>query len=308
MTTTRHKARTVALEKWTWRQAEESLLKNVSNRRIRQRDVEKYARSMKNKLWGMCTDPMVFDWDGNMIDGQHRCLAQVLTKTSREWLVYRNVPPETQKNINTGIPRAPYDQLRFQGYANSVILASVARWGYLLELGQAGTGTFKVSSEEIVDMVSRHPDLEHSAQMGSYSRTGFVEMTPSPVGAAHWWIAQHNDHAEADMFIDRFVHMNREPDGSAILALMKRFSEARRQRIHVQTRQQIAMVIKTWNYDVQRKYVSKLNMYSKSGETKIQRVLHREISQTVETPLEDTPSSDDDLELEAESNQTQPET
>ena len=158
----------------------------------------------------------------------------------------------------------------------------------------------KVASEEILDMVDRHPDLPHSAQMGSYARTGFVEMTPSPVGAAHWWIAQHNDHAEADMFIDRFVHMNREPDGSAILALMKRFSEARRQRVHVQTRVQIAMVIKTWNYDVKRNYVSKLNMYSRTGEIKIQRVLKREVSQTVETPLEDTPSSDLDAELEAE--------
>jgi len=283
--------------------AEEALKKNVSNRHVRPKDVEKYARSMSTKgkdgkpLWGMCTDPIVFDWDGNLIDGQHRCLAQVLTKTTREWLVYRNVPPETQRNINTGIPRAPYDQLRFQGHGNAVILASVARWGWLLEHGQATTGTAKVANEEIIDMVERHPDLTHSAAMGSYSRTGFVEMTPSPTGAAHWWIAQHNDHAEADMFIERMVRMN-EPDGSPIKALLKRMAEARRQRVHIQTRVQIAMIIKTWNYDVKRNYVSKINLYSRTGEIKIQKVLKREISQTVETPLEDTPTSDLDDELE----------
>jgi hypothetical protein len=296
----RHKGRTVGIEKWTWRQAEEALMKNTTNRHVRQNDVDKYTRAMKSKLWGICTEPVVFDWDGNLIDGQHRFLAQVASKTTREWLVYRNVPPETQKHINTGIPRAPYDQLRFQGYTNSVVLASVARWAWLLEQGQATSGKIKVSSDEIVDMVDRHPDLQHSAAMGVYARTGFLEMTPSPVGAAHWWIAQHNDHAEADMFIDRFVHMNREPDGSAVLALMKRFSEARRQRVHVQTRVQIAMIIKTWNYDVRRNYVSKLNMYSRTGEIKIQKVLKREVSQTVETPLEDTPSSDIDDELEAD--------
>lgn len=281
--------RTVGLEKWTWQKAEEALAKNTANRHVRDADVKKYARSMKKGLWGLCTEPIVIDWDGNLIDGQHRLLAQVLTRTTREWLVYRNVAPETQKHINTGIPRAPYDQLRFEGHSNTVILASVARWAWLLEQGLATTGSIKVGVDEILDMVDRHPELAHSAAMGAYSRTGFIEMTPSPVGAAHWWIAQHNEIEEADLFIDRFVHMNREQDGSPVLALMKRLSEARRQKVHVQTRMQIAMIIKTWNYDVKRNYVQKINMYSRTGEVKIQKVLHREVSQAEETPLEDAP-------------------
>lgn len=293
---------TISVETWTWEQAKEALLKNVSNRPLRETDVGRYSRAMSTigadgkSLWGICTDPMVFDWDGNLIDGQHRCTAQVSTKTTQEWLVYRDVPPETQKTINIGLMRSPADQLKFEGYSGTVILASVARWSWLLEKGMAGHGKIKVGSEEILDMVHRHPDLAHSAHMGAYARTGFVEMTPTPVGAAHWWIAQHNNHAEADMFVDRFVHMNREGDGSPVLALMKRFSEARRQRTKVPTRVQIAMVIKAWNYDVQRRYVSKISMYSRTGEYKLQDVLKREVSQEagVETPFEETDSSDDD--------------
>jgi hypothetical protein len=298
MTARRNKpVKEVAFETWTWQDAEEALKKNVSNRHLREADVAKYARSMKARLWGNCVAPMCFDWDGNFIDGQHRAHAQVVTRTTREWLVYRNLPPETQKNIDTGLPRAPYDQLRFEGYGNSIVLASTARWAFALKNDLMNV-RIKVASEEIVQMVKKHEDLVHSAYMGQQARQAWVaQLSPSPVAAAHWWVAQHNDHAEADMFIDRMIHLNHEPDGSPVLAMMKRFSELNRPRPrqHVPTRDQIAFIIKTWNYDVDRRYVSKMNLYTKSGDYRLQPVKKREISQSHAQPeLELVDSPDDD--------------
>jgi hypothetical protein len=275
-------------EKWTWQMAEEALAKNVANRHLRSADVAKYARMMKEKLWGAgeakanyraATNPLVFDWDGNLIDGQHRLHAQVRSKTTQYWYVLRDVPPETQKNIDTGLSRSTSDALKFAGYANYIVLASVGRWAWLLEQGQAGNGKIKVGQDEILDMVERHPDLVHSASMGQYARTGFIPVYPTPMGAAHWWIAQYNDHAEADMFVDRFVHMNREPDGSAILALLKRFTQAREKSEHIQTRNQIAMIVKAWNLDVERAYVQRMPARSRTGEYMLPEVAVREVSQ-----------------------------
>src|SRR4249919_2348410 len=111
-------------EKWTWQMAEEHLAKNTTNRHLRDGDVAKYARLMSEKLWGAPTAkqgfkasamPLVFDWDGNLIDGQHRLHAQVKSRTTQYWYVLRNVPPETQQIIDTGIYRTAADALKFAG-------------------------------------------------------------------------------------------------------------------------------------------------------------------------------------------------
>lgn len=275
-------------EKWTWQMAEEALAKNTTNRHLRDADVHKYARLMKDKLWGApnakaghraSPGPLIFDWDGNLIDGQHRLHAQVSSKSTQYWYVLRDVPPETQHNIDTGIARTAADALKFAGYQNYIVLSSVARWSWLLEQGQASSGRIKVSNDEIKDMVDRHQDLQHSAAMGAYARGGFVTVNPTPMGAAHWWIAQFNDHQEADLFLDRFVHMNREPDGSAILALIKRFTQSREKSEHIQTRIQIAMIVRTWNLDVERAYVQRLPSRSRTGEYPVPEPLKRVESQ-----------------------------
>lgn len=275
-------------EKWTWQQAEEALSRNVSNRHIRDASVAQYERLMTDKLWGSkeakqghraAAGFIVFDWDDNLIDGQHRLYAQVRSRTTQYHYVLRMVPPDTQHIIDIGIARSAADGLKFLGYQNYIVLASVARWAWLLEQGLSGSRKIKVSNDEVYDMVQRHPDLVHSAQYGQYARGGFIKVHPTPIGAAHWWIAQHNDHTEADMFVDRMVNMNREQPGSAILALLKRFSEAKEKREYIQTRVQIAMIVKAWNLDVDRSYVHRIPSKSRSGEYALPEVAIRLESQ-----------------------------
>jgi len=276
-------------EKWTWQMAEESLSRNATNRHLREGDVAKYARLMGEKLWGApgakqgfraSAAPLVYDWDGNLIDGQHRLHAQVKSRSTQYWYILRDVPPETQQIIDTGIARSASDALKFAGYGNYIILASVARWAWMLEQGVTSSGRVKVANDEVVDMVNRHPDLVHSAAMGSYVRgAGFVPVNPTPIGAAHWWIAQHSGHDEAAIFMERLAHMQREEEGSAILALLKRFSQAREKNEHIQTRIQIAMIVKAWNLDVERAYVHRLPSRSRTGEYPLPEVLKRVESQ-----------------------------
>jgi len=281
----------VVPEVWSWQMAQEALAKNNSNRNLRMARVEQYMRSMVDKLWGAkeaklqyraAAGFIVYDWDGNLIDGQHRLHAQVQSRTTQRWYVLRDVPPSTQNQIDTGIARTAADALKFEGYANYIILASVARWAWLLEQGAATGKKIKVSNEEILDMVERHPDLAHSAEMGAYAaRSGMLQKVfpPSPLGAAHWWIAQEAGHVEADMFLDRIAHLHREREGSALLALVNRFSTAAKNNEHLQTQVQIAMFLKAWNLDVERSYVQKIAARSRTGELVMPKVASRIISQ-----------------------------
>ena len=176
-------------ETWTWQQAEEALTKRQPTkiRNLRPNRIAAYARDMKKKdvhghpMWRDCSQPIEFDWDGVLINGQHRAAAQVKTKTKQTWWVLRGVDPETARHIDTGIPRNPADHLKHEGYSNVVVLAGAARWGYLLENDQLGFGSVQVSSEEILDMVDRHQDLQHSSYKGQYARTGFVKLNSIPM-------------------------------------------------------------------------------------------------------------------------------
>jgi hypothetical protein len=278
-------------EKWTWQQAQDALAKNTTNRHLRDSDVAKYSRLMTDKLWGAkdskqgfrCSaSPLVFDWDENLIDGQHRLHGQVKARTTEYWYVLRDVPPATQQIIDTGLARSAADLLKWAGYGNYTTLQGVARWAWLLEQGQLENGKIKVAIDEIRDMVDRHPDLTHSTEMAIYTRQGFFVrgvIGPTPIGAAHWWIAQHHDHAEADMFIDRMVHVGREKDGSAIQALLQRLASAQKNNEKIRTRVQIAMIVRAWNLDVERTFVHRLPSKSKTGEYPLPEVAKRLISQ-----------------------------
>lgn len=58
--------------------AESWLTKNVKNRNLTDRIAKKYARDMASGKWKTTGDPIRFDVDGNLIDGQHRLQACVL--------------------------------------------------------------------------------------------------------------------------------------------------------------------------------------------------------------------------------------
>ena len=296
-------------EKWTWQMAEEALQKNATNRPIRPNQVAMYSRLMKEKNWGAedakqgfraDSGPIVFDWDGNLVNGQHRLLAQVASKTTQYYYVLRDVPPSTQRNIDNLIMRKAADELHAGGHKNYIILSSVARWAWLLERGHTADSKVKVSAPEIVAMVDKHPDLHHSTDAATRSRNGWVVkgcIGPTPIGAAHWWIAQHNDHAEADMFVDRMVNVNGEREGSAINALLNRLGSAKARNERLHTRTEITMIIRAWNLDVERGYVSRLATKNKSGEYELPEVAKRIVSQ------EDSfgPMSDAEFAVENES-------
>ena len=317
MTGARHPNPTMSAipEKWSWQMAEEALAHNKDNRHIRPSKVAQYARLMKNKMWGVeeakagyrgSVAPIIFDWNGVLSDGQHRLLAQVESRTTQYWYVLRDVPPTTQATVDNGIPRTAADLLGWSGYENANVLQGIARWAWMLERGVSGTGSVTVANEEIKKMVVDHPDLTHSAAMSGRIRHGtkFFDklIGPTPLGAAHWWIAQFNDHIEADIFIERMVHMNREPDGSAILALWSRFNAARgdatyhgARRETIPLRTKLAMVVRTWNSDVSGKYVQKISSKSRTGVYMVPKPRKRRISQEESYgPLTDETSTEID--------------
>lgn len=272
----------VTLKKFTPKQAEAALSRNEVNRPLRGGSVDKYQADMENGFWNLAEAFIGFDDRGRLINGQHRLTAQVRSGATIWWVVATGLPEEYQETMDFGAVRKPADVLHMMGLSDSNMLAAVASICVKLERQNFSTTKNLVTTSEIVDIVHRHELLIHSAEEARRFVGGMTPVYPRVIGAAHWWISQFNEVAEADAFMARLATLSDQQKGSPILALARRTNEIKRLGQRVHWRDMFYMVIKAWNYDVEGVKVNKINTYAKSGGYQILEPEFREVP-TVDT-------------------------
>lgn len=262
----------VRLEKWSPADAEKALAKNRVNRRLREGKITQYSRDMRENRWTACPAPISFDEEGNLLDGQHRLTAQVKAGKDITWVVMRDLPTEVQQTIDTGAPRSLSDLMAVKGVSGSRTTGAVARLCLQIESGRIHSQARDrvASSIEIMEFYEKNPEIEISTQVASHVvKTGILNTAPSPLGAAHWWIAKHVGMSEATEFLERLGALTHEEDGSPVIALVKRLNDINRKGIRVEPRWVIYMVVKCWNYDVKGMKIYKINAMTRDGEYKL---------------------------------------
>lgn len=247
---------------WRWVTPEDAaklLMHNDVNRDLRQNDLDSYIRMMKDGTWGLCVEPLIRGEDGNLYNGQHRLHAQVATGTSHWWLFLDNVPRAVQKTVNAGARARLADILKYNGEKNYVQLAGVVGNTYLWAHDLLGSSN-KTQPLEGELWLAEHPELRHSLEVAQRSATETViDIGATVLGTAHWAISQENGIYEADRFIMRIGQLQNEQPGSPIIALLKRMHRGNVEKLGRPTiRDQIATVIKVWNFDVEGRYTTKI--------------------------------------------------
>jgi hypothetical protein len=147
--------------------AQAYLEKNHPNNRNMRRDwLQTLARDMRMGNWKLSGDPIRFDRDGLLIDGQHRLAALVNVDGRFPFLVLRNVDPEAMAIIDTGRSRRAADALRVAGHVNTNLLAGAARLLLRIKEGPLDYSQRRsVTHSQLLEVVKRHPNLSHSIQV-----------------------------------------------------------------------------------------------------------------------------------------------
>lgn len=83
---------TMVLETITPKIAAEYLTRNTSNRNRRPTRIQQYARDMGSGNWPVTGESIKFSETGDLLDGQHRLVACVLSGVSFQTWVAHNVP------------------------------------------------------------------------------------------------------------------------------------------------------------------------------------------------------------------------
>ena len=163
--------------------AEKYLGQNIGNRNLRTQKVKQYARDMRNGSWHTSGQAIQFDWNGRLIDGQHRCEAIIESGVTIRVLVVKGLDPQTREVIDTGAKRSGSDALKFAGfdrYPN--LVAALARIADARENGflktSMATSIPTLTNSEVISWAEANTDAVNAVAL-AHSTYKKLQITPS---------------------------------------------------------------------------------------------------------------------------------
>lgn len=155
---------------------------NKRNRHISEKIYKRYAKDMSEGRWHFTGDPISFDSEGVLINGQHRLMAIVESGTTQRFSVWENLLPEAQDAMDQGAIRKPGQQLQINGYAHGAQLASIARVLIRWDRGMLASNT-AISTQEVLKYVKENITFLELAVEWSTRISKNVPIGRAPVGA-----------------------------------------------------------------------------------------------------------------------------
>lgn len=250
--------------------AVDMLKKNRRNRRVSDLTVRAYARAMAAGLWNFVGDPLRFNGDGSLLDGQHRLNAVVKSETSQQFVVVSGLPSDSQISMDIGRKRSFADDLRMKGEGYASLISSISivliRW----QAGLLVHGNLSPSAPELQSFFEDNPAIRRAAEIGQRVRN-YVPITPSPVGAVYYRASQINEGAAAEFF-GRLADGQKLESGSPILALRNRAIRSKASDERLNSPEVTFLVTRAWNAwrageDLHRLTFPKLGLSNKTFPT-----------------------------------------
>jgi hypothetical protein len=99
----------------------------IQQRSLSTKLVDRYALDMASEDWPFAGDPIRFNIDGELIDGQHRLRAVEQSRSSEMMIVIRGLERETFAVFDTGRARSFPDVLKSMGVPNVAIVSNLTR-------------------------------------------------------------------------------------------------------------------------------------------------------------------------------------
>lgn len=132
--------------------------RNVDNRRLRESVVSRYAQDMAANNWELTGDPIVFNTNGDLVQGQHRLYACVESEASFTTLVMRNAPLSAYTVMDTGEKRTLADVLDRHGEVQTMTLAAAIHMAWRWDNGSLRDSRLP-SRLEALEWLEQNPSI-----------------------------------------------------------------------------------------------------------------------------------------------------
>lgn len=242
--------------------AEKMLGKNVRNRHVNARVVERYRRAMVAGEWLVTGEAIKFAANGDLLDGQHRLAAIIESGKTISVMVVKGLPTSAQDVMDTGRARTVGDQLGIAGFTDSSLLAAVARVVISYETDTLSLDR-SVTTPEVRAIVEGNTSIAFATSRARPISRG-CDIRPAIAGATYYLLMKVDDQ-KVHEFFDRLTDGANLAAGSPILALRARLRTLRDERTRLPTEALVSLVFRTWNAWRQRRSLTSLPLY-RNGE------------------------------------------
>jgi len=222
------------------------LAQNTRNRPIKQSVVGRLSGAIQRGEWRLNGDPIRFNGDGSLLDGQHRLAAICDAGQTVESVVMWNVPQDAQDTMDIGVRRTVADMLALRGESYATLLAGAMRYQWRHESGLHRSSSSHPTPQQSFAVLENHPGLRLSLPTAHRVRPvpGF---TPSLAVFLHYHFSSI-DSADAEDFYDRVSSGANLHEDHPILRLRTLLSrDGSSNRSSTSVAMTWALVIKAWN-------------------------------------------------------------
>jgi hypothetical protein len=212
---------------------------NKGNRPPKKRAIAQYARDMKAGNWNPDASDLKFSTAEELLDGQNRLLACLLSDSPFTTLVRTGLVPSAKDYVDTGVKRTAADVLRMHGMTTSptAIAAAVGLWVRFVDrvenhngkrlTNPSGGGVHAAQSQivlthkEILDFLEKHPTIEEFAPMAESIRRQVMPAIPSSSILTFLAMTAEKDPEATKQFGERLISGAYTGPGDPMIALVQ---------------------------------------------------------------------------------------
>lgn len=214
--------------------------------------IDQYAKVMEAGGWAVNGMPIIFDKDGNLIDGEARVMAVLRSGTAIRSVVARDVAADTLHTIDQHRRRSYSDVIGARGYILSAaqVVALMGRLAHI-ENGQLFKRRMSISWSRYDRILEANPALGPAVEL---SREHQKSPVPMPAQSALVFMAMTAGHTkEIETFLAALSRKDPLPPGNPAEELRKSFRPGDR----IPTDIALGMAIQAFNDFLDGKSVSK---------------------------------------------------
>lgn len=230
------------------------------NRTIKEKQVARIARDMLVGNWQLNGESIIFDDSGNLIDGQHRLKAVIVSDTTVPMMIVRGVSPVAQKTIDAGMTRSLGDYLTFSGMRSGTKLASFSRivWFYRRGVFPACQTSAPPSQSELIGIAEETYEefLPIYNQVAVHYRQGIKNLFPCPPLVFLVWITGEANQNKSMEFVEKLYCGKDLGSSDAVYHLRNTLIGLVTKRLMLGTRAKWVLLIRAWNYHYENKLCS----------------------------------------------------
>lgn len=231
--------------------AKEFINTSKRNRNISATVAKRYALLIEHDEWmSNNAQPIIFDWNGRLRDGQHRCEAVIISGKSILVDIAHNVNPDAIRSVDCGKLRTPGDTLimenkeRRPDFKYAMPIAAALRIVYNHLEGNIYLRD-KVDNDTIYELFEEHPKIMDSAELICSRRT----LTSRAILCSLHYITKYvlNTNEIADEFFSKFISGENLKSGDPVLVLRNKFINHKSAgKSYIRPNFVISCIIKTW--------------------------------------------------------------